>query len=94
MVGRTPTEERVTVHDATALAQLLRMRRERLQWSRDRLGRVTGLSVATVRAIETGRVREPGFFTIVAMARALGIAMSELKPPTADDGRPAVEASA
>lgn len=78
MVGRTPTEDRVAAHDTAALAQLLRTRRDGLGWSRDRLGRATGLSVATVRAIETGRVREPGFFTVVAMARALGIGMSEL----------------
>ncbi|MGO9103018.1 MAG: helix-turn-helix domain-containing protein [Mycobacterium sp.] len=84
MVGRTPTEERVAAHDAAALAQLLRRRRESLEWSRDRLGRATGLSVATVRAIETGRVREPGFFTIVAMARALGIGMSELAATARD----------
>lgn len=49
-----------------------------MDWSRDRLGRATGLSVATIRAIETGRIREPGFFTIVAIARALGVDMSEL----------------
>lgn len=78
MVGRTPTKDRVSVRETAALARLLRTRRECLQWSRDRLGRATGLSVDTVRAIETGRVREPGFFTVVAMARALGIDMAEL----------------
>ena len=75
----------MAAHDAAVLAQLLRRRRESLKWSRDRLGRATGLSIATVRAIETGRVQEPGFFTIVAMARALGIGMSELTA-TARDG--------
>lgn len=84
MVGRTPTEERVAADDAAALAQLLRRRRESLEWSRDRLGRATGLSIATVRAIETGRVQEPGFFTIVAIARALGIGMAELTATARD----------
>lgn len=78
MVGRTPNKDRVAARDAAALAQLLRRRREELQWSRDRLGRATGLSAATVRAIETGRVQEPGFFTVVTMARAMGIGLSEL----------------
>ncbi len=78
MGGRTPSGERVAARDAAALARLLRARRESMDWSRDRLGRATGLSVATIRAIETGRIREPGFFTIVAIARALGVDMSEL----------------
>ncbi|MFV8141860.1 helix-turn-helix domain-containing protein [Mycolicibacterium senegalense] len=78
MVGRTPAKYRVAARDAAALALVLRRRREDLQWSRDRLGRTTGLSVATVRAIETGRVREPGFFTVLAMAHALGLGLSEL----------------
>lgn len=68
---------------AAALAWFLRGVREDKGWSRDRLGRETGLSVNTIRAIESGGVKaqgtkEPGFFTVLAIVDALGIAMSQL----------------
>lgn len=68
---------------AAALARFLRGAREDAGWSRDRLGRATGLSVNTIRAIESGGVkargtREPGLFTVVAIIDALGIEISRM----------------
>jgi transcriptional regulator with XRE-family HTH domain len=37
-----------------------------------------GLSVETVRKIERGRVPTPAFFTVVALARAVGVPLGEL----------------
>lgn len=37
-----------------------------------------GLSAETLRKIETGRAPTPAFFTVVALAGALGLSMDEL----------------
>ncbi|MGW3285023.1 helix-turn-helix domain-containing protein [Streptomyces sp. NPDC001002] len=37
-----------------------------------------GISAETLRKIETGRAPTPAFFTVVALARALGLSMDEL----------------
>jgi transcriptional regulator with XRE-family HTH domain len=39
---------------------------------------VAGISAETLRKIETGRAPTPAFFTIAALARALGLSMDEL----------------
>ncbi|GAA1956258.1 helix-turn-helix domain-containing protein [Kitasatospora viridis] len=39
---------------------------------------LAGLSVETLRKIETGRVPTPAFFTVAALAGALGLSMDEL----------------
>lgn len=37
-----------------------------------------GLSAETLRKIETGRAPTPAFFTVAALAAALGLSMDEL----------------
>jgi transcriptional regulator with XRE-family HTH domain len=37
-----------------------------------------GVSAETLRKIETGRAPTPAFFTVAALARALGLSMDEL----------------
>ncbi|MFF3492717.1 helix-turn-helix domain-containing protein [Streptomyces sp. NPDC002795] len=37
-----------------------------------------GLSVETLRKIETGRAPTPAFFTVAALARELGLSLDEL----------------
>ncbi|MFJ4716623.1 helix-turn-helix domain-containing protein [Streptomyces sp. NPDC088785] len=37
-----------------------------------------GVSVETLRKIETGRAPTPAFFTVAAVARELGLSMDEL----------------
>ncbi|HTW98194.1 MAG TPA: helix-turn-helix transcriptional regulator [Acidimicrobiales bacterium] len=37
-----------------------------------------GISVETLRKIETGRIPTPAFFTVVALARVLGLPLEEL----------------
>ena len=46
-----------------------------------------GISVETLRKIETGRIPTPAFFTIVALARVLGLSLdTDLSLDTADRG--------
>ncbi|MFD7898427.1 MULTISPECIES: helix-turn-helix transcriptional regulator [unclassified Streptomyces] len=39
---------------------------------------VAGLSAETLRKIETGRAPTPAFFTVAALASALGLSMDEI----------------
>ncbi|EFG10109.1 DNa-binding protein [Streptomyces clavuligerus] len=39
---------------------------------------VAGISAETLRKIETGRAPTPAFFTVAALATALGLSMDEL----------------
>lgn len=38
-----------------------------------------GISVETLRKIETGRIPTPAFFTVVALATAVGVSLDELR---------------
>ncbi|MEU8503795.1 helix-turn-helix transcriptional regulator [Streptomyces brevispora] len=42
------------------------------------IARNAGLSAETLRKIETGRAPTPAFFTVAALAGALGLSMDEL----------------
>ncbi|MFC4030795.1 helix-turn-helix domain-containing protein [Streptomyces polygonati] len=44
-----------------------------------------GLSAETLRKIETGRAPTPAFFTVAALAGALGLSMDELVATCAPD---------
>ncbi|GGP95519.1 transcriptional regulator [Streptomyces roseolilacinus] len=46
---------------------------------------VAGVSVETLRKIETGRAPTPAFFTVAALAAALDISLDELASACADD---------
>jgi len=53
-----------------------------------------GLSAETLRKIETGRAPTPAFFTVAALAAALGLSLDELaaacaEGPQSDDLRQA-----
>ncbi|MFI2779617.1 helix-turn-helix domain-containing protein [Streptomyces sp. ALB3] len=50
-----------------------------------------GISAETLRKIETGRAPTPAFFTVAALAGALGLSMDELLPRCAPAPGPAPE---
>jgi transcriptional regulator with XRE-family HTH domain len=51
--------------------------------SQQKLAQASGVSIGTVRAIETSVVVDPGIFTVVALAKALGVELTSLvSPPT------------
>ena len=53
-----------------------------------------GVSVETLRKIETGRIPTPAFFTVAAVANVLGLSLDQLSVQfTATDGRASSRAS-
>ncbi|MFJ1708782.1 helix-turn-helix domain-containing protein [Kitasatospora sp. NPDC088346] len=44
-----------------------------------------GVSAETLRKIETGRAPTPAFFTVAALAHALGLSLDELAAACAED---------
>lgn len=79
MAGRRPRADSAYVADAAALASAIRAARHGRQITQERLAYATGLSLSTVRKIETGEVVEPGFFPIMAILTVLGIEPSQLE---------------
>ena len=47
--------------------------------TQERLAYAAGLSLSTVRKIETGEVVEPGFFPVMAILTVLGVETSQLE---------------
>jgi transcriptional regulator with XRE-family HTH domain len=64
------------------LASALRDRRNERQWSRPQLARIAGVEIDTLRRIEVGLTHDPGFFTVIDLARALGLNLAELAERT------------
>lgn len=52
-----------------------------------------GISAETLRKIETGRAPTPAFFTVAALARAMGLSMDELVTLCAPAAAPAPTAA-
>lgn len=59
---------------AARLAGQLRELRENAGITQERLAVQAGVSIATVRKIETGAVVEPGYFTVMALMGVFGTA--------------------
>jgi transcriptional regulator with XRE-family HTH domain len=57
------------------LGELLAIARECKGWSQRELERKTGVSNALICQIETGKIKDPGFSTVVRLVEALGINM-------------------
>ncbi len=68
------------------------LRQARGQRSMAEVAAVSGVPVETLRKIETGRIATPAFFTVVALASALGLELeriaSRCSPAEADDAPP------
>jgi transcriptional regulator with XRE-family HTH domain len=46
--------------------------------TQERLASQAHVAVSTLRKIESGRVVEPGYFTMLSLAEALGVDLGEL----------------
>lgn len=57
------------------LGELIAIGRECKGWTLRDLERETGISNALISQIETGKVKDPGFSTVVRLVEALGISM-------------------
>jgi transcriptional regulator with XRE-family HTH domain len=70
------------------------LRRARGAASLGEVAVAAGVSVETLRKIETGRIPTPAFFTVAALARVLELSLDELSGTAApDDGIAAARAS-
>lgn len=69
----------VPPHDhARALARRVRALREDRGWSRERLAKEAGIAVGTLGRLESEGAIQPGFFTVGAVAEALGVSLDDL----------------
>jgi transcriptional regulator with XRE-family HTH domain len=71
--GRMPRDQSRFRSDAERLASMIRSAREAADLSQEALAHAAGVSVSTVRKIETGGVVEPGFFPVMSILRELGV---------------------
>ena len=63
------------------------LREARGQRSMTEIAAKSGVPVETLRKIETGRIPTPAFFTVVALADALGISLEEIARRSSDPVR-------
>jgi transcriptional regulator with XRE-family HTH domain len=70
------------VQRGARLADVLKARREEREWSRSQLARAAQVEIDTLRRIEIYRTHDPGFFTVVDIAHALGLNLMELAEQT------------
>jgi len=75
---RKPQVDSIDSHAAAALSDAVRAGRADRGWSQQRLADRSGVSIGTVRAIETGRVKDPGVFTVRRIADAFGESLDRL----------------
>lgn len=77
-MGRRPKTQNPHGEASILLSGRVRARREQQGWSQQRLAEVAGVSYGTVRAIERGATQDPGVFTLLAVAGALGVSLGSL----------------
>jgi transcriptional regulator with XRE-family HTH domain len=63
------------------------LREARGQRSMTEIGAVSGVPVETLRKIETGRIATPAFFTVAALAAAVGLSLEDVVACCADTGK-------
>jgi DNA-binding XRE family transcriptional regulator len=73
MVGRARREDSSHLARSERLREALRGARRQSGISQQDLASRAGVAIGTVRAVESGRVVEPGFFTVLALADVLGL---------------------
>jgi transcriptional regulator with XRE-family HTH domain len=79
--GRKPTSA-TAIQRGARLAAELRARREEQNLSQPKLAQLAAVEVETLRKIEAGRTSQPGFFTVVDLAHALGVRLADLETST------------
>ncbi|WP_442934131.1 helix-turn-helix domain-containing protein [Micromonospora sp. CPCC 205561] len=76
--GRARRENSRFRDQAEVLATRLRALRTERGLTQEQLAGRAQVAVSTLRKIESGRVIEPGYFTMLSLANALGIELREL----------------
>lgn len=79
MPGRRPRSEFSHLERSAAVREALRDQRENvLKISRAELAKRSGVAASSIQAIEDGRTLDPGLFTVVSLAVALHIDLSDV----------------
>jgi DNA-binding phage protein len=73
-------EERARGEKLGALLRTARAERSMVE-----VAATSGVPVETLRKIEAGRIPTPAFFTVVALAEALGVRLTDLVSACADE---------
>jgi len=60
------------------LGETVLLSRELKSWSQARLERESGVNKSLISQIESGYVKDPGFRTVIKLARALGVKIERL----------------
>ncbi|MFY1668543.1 helix-turn-helix domain-containing protein [Plantactinospora sp. WMMB334] len=76
--GRARRENSRFRDQAEVLAARLRTLRAHSGLTQEQLAGRAQVAVSTLRKIESGRVIEPGYFTMLSIANALGVDLREL----------------
>lgn len=72
--------------DGLRLGRALASERSAAGLSGGELAGAAGVSVDTVRSVETGRVVSPGFLVVAALCRALGVSLDVLAERVREGG--------
>lgn len=80
-MGRKPASK-VQQRRGRRLAAELRRQREESGRSREDVARLAGVSTETIKAIEDEKSLNPTFFTVVDVARELGVRLTALDKAT------------
>jgi transcriptional regulator with XRE-family HTH domain len=76
--GRARRENSRFGEQARLLAAALRALRVSRGLTQEQLAGRAGVATSTLRKIETGRVVEPGYFTLLSITAALGVDLHDL----------------
>ena len=93
VTGRARKEDSPHLAQSVRLRNALRGAREQHGISQQELASRAGVAIGTVRAVETGRVVEPGFFTVLALADALALDAVAASGRAPEPSAPLVEAA-
>lgn len=76
--GRKRSADQPWSHLAPVLGRRLRQARETRNMTREKLGSDAGVAPSTIAKLESGRVAEPGLFTVWAICKALHFEIDDL----------------
>jgi len=77
--GRARRDESRFRDQANRLSSRLRSLRHNRGITQEQLAASAQVAVSTLRKIESGRVVEPGYFTVLSLASALGVGLRDLE---------------
>jgi transcriptional regulator with XRE-family HTH domain len=88
--GRRKRTDSRYAPQAAELAARIRALRVRAELTQEQLALRAGVAVSTLRKIETGKITEPGYFTILAILHVLQIGKPITGRAEVDSSSPAI----